>query len=113
MRLLLVGIAILLSASAFAQAPSRALVYTITGKELHEACRSNRTEALGYVLGVADGEARRAFETGEGRVCLPAGATRGQLLEIVCSFIDDRPEIRDRAAGATLVVDALSAEWPC
>ena len=66
----------------------------------------------GYVLGVSDAQQALQGAGAKGRVCLPAGATSPQLVDAVARFLDAHVDKRPLAAQ-DLVLDALSAQFPC
>lgn len=84
-----------------------------SGNRLYEDCRAsnyfNRGYCGGYVIGVVDAVER----SGSGpRICVPEGATKGQLADVVLKYLEDHPERRNRDAGE-LVPEALHAAFPC
>jgi hypothetical protein len=92
-----------------------------TGESLSAQCSAKPGEAdfaskqgrcVGYVVGVSD-----AQQAGQGlgaspRVCYPAGVTATLMVAAVTSFLAAHPEKRPLAAQ-DLVVEALSAQYPC
>lgn len=90
------------------------------GNKAHDLCSSNRTAVLAYVIGVYDREV--AFDTipdKDGKlfdpkhfVCLPAGVKAGQLMDVVCQYLEKHPEQRQWPAAA-LAADAIRKAWPC
>ena len=92
-----------------------------TGEGLGTQCAAKPGDAdyaikqgrcVGYVVGVSD-----AQQAGQGlgaaqRVCFPAGVTATQMASAVTDFLAAHPEKRPLAAQ-DLVVEALSAQYPC
>ena len=88
------------------------------GNQLYEYCQSVTTRDVpdhsnffegvcgGYVTGVHD--ALEAF----GRVCVPQGTPKNQLLDLVVVYLRDHPEKR-YLPGADLVADAFEEKFPC
>jgi hypothetical protein len=92
-----------------------------TGESLSAQCSAKAGDTdfatkqgrcLGYVVGVSD-----AQQAGQGlgaaqRVCFPAGVTATLMVTAVTDFLAAHPEKRPLAAQ-DLVVEALSAQYPC
>jgi hypothetical protein len=87
------------------------------GNQLYEYCQSARRDVPdhsnffegvcgGYVTGVHD--ALEAF----GRVCVPQGTAKNQLIDFVVIYLRDHPEKR-YLPGADLVADAFEEKFPC
>jgi len=89
-----------------------------TGNRLHEDCRSenyfNRGYCGGYVTGIVDTiEAlQQSGVLPASALCLPEGATKGQLVDVVSKYFGEHPERRHLDAGS-LVPEALNAAFPC
>lgn len=60
----------------------------------------------GFIIGVSDSAFVRKV------VCLPNGATIGQVVDIVKKYLNDHPEDGHYSA-ASVVENALRANWPC
>jgi hypothetical protein len=79
------------------------------GNKLLSTCRSNQpidmADCIGYVTGV--------YDTLAGvRICSPDGITRGQVRDIVLTYLQNAPEERHKTADV-LIGNVLSALWPC
>jgi hypothetical protein len=89
-----------------------------TGNRIHEDCRSgnyfNRGYCGGYVTGIVDTieslQARGALPANA--LCIPEGATKGQLVDVVIRYLEQNPERRHLEA-AGLVPEAINAAFPC
>lgn len=81
-----------------------------SGNELYASCPDEssipaKTLSLGYVMGVADAI--------EGAVACPNPRVgSGQMRDVVCTYLRDHPESRDKPAGY-LAVLAIAKAWPC
>jgi hypothetical protein len=98
-----------------------------TGNELYAICtsanNSDRSECLGYVVGIADAGAynpivSKGYYTGWGssigqaRWCLPEGVVVTQIRDVVLNYLRDKPQFRNSGA-AGLAAFALETAWPC
>jgi len=92
-----------------------------TGKLLYAHCSAKAgepdyaTHALqctSYVLGVSDAQQAAQGAGAAPRVCLPGTATAPALVQAVAGFLDAHPDKRPLAAQ-DLVIEALSAAYPC
>jgi Rap1a immunity proteins len=89
-----------------------------SGNRLYEDCRSenyfNRGYCGGYVTGIVDSiEAMQASGVlPESALCIPEGATKGQLADVVRQYLEDHPERRHADAGS-LVPEALGRAFGC
>jgi hypothetical protein len=89
-----------------------------SGNRLYEDCSSenyfNRGYCGGYVVGIVDTiEAMQASGVlPESALCIPEGATKGQLADVVRQYLDDHPERRHADAGS-LVPEALGTAFRC
>lgn len=121
-RRLVVLAAALASVSGLVVAPAPAadLEY-FTGTSLYAQCSAKPTDAdfavrqarcYGYVLGVSDAQQAAQGAGGAGRVCIPPTAGSPQLVEAVMAFLDAHADKRPLAAQ-DLVLEALSAQFPC
>ena len=81
------------------------------GAAIHEACSTDRTAASHYVVGVVDAHETLAGGS-EPRFCIPPRVTGGQVRDVVCRFVSERPQDRHLAA-APLIIVALKASFPC
>jgi len=109
-----------LALAAATPAPAADLEF-FTGDSLNAQCAAKSGDAdlatkqgrcVGYVVGVSD-----AQQAGQGlgaaqRVCFPASVTATQMVAAVTAFLGAHPEKRPLAAQ-DLVVEALSAQYPC
>jgi hypothetical protein len=92
-----------------------------TGEGLYAQCAARPSEGdyqakiarcMGYVLGVSDAQQAAQGSGAPGRVCLPATVSAPQLSGSVAHFLETHPEKR-RLAAQDLVIEALSADYPC
>jgi hypothetical protein len=92
-----------------------------TGDMLYAACSAKPADAdyavrhlecTGYVLGVSDAQQAAQGAGAAGRVCLPATATSAQLAQSAERYLESHPDKR-KLAAQDLVLDALSADFPC
>lgn len=87
--------------------------YYINGNNLHESCVKRDPLAIGYVMGVVDGVRLQQLEfEGKMNICLPPGATSGQIRDVVCKFLDRIPAQRHHPAVFS-VGSALIEAFPC
>lgn len=112
--------AIGLAAASAAPAPAADLEF-FTGEALLAQCTATPQDAnfaaeqgrcTGYVVGVSDAEQAGQGAGGAARVCYPAGVTATQMVAAVSAFLTAHPDKRPLAAQ-DLVVEALSAQFPC
>ena len=73
---------------------------------------THAARCAGYVLGVSDAKQAAQGAGAPGRVCLPASVTAPQLVAAVSGFLDAHADKRPLAAQ-DLVIEALSAAYPC
>ena len=105
-----------------ASAPARAAdLEFFTGESLSAQCSAAPGDAdfaarqgrcTGYVVGVSDAQQAAQGQGGAQRVCFPAGVTATQMVATVTAFLGAHPDTRLLAAQ-DLVVEALSAQYPC
>jgi Rap1a immunity proteins len=107
-------------ALAATPAPANDLEF-FTGQMLFAQCSAKSGEAdyashalqcASYVLGVSDAEQATQGAGGPARVCLPGTATAPSLVSAVTAFLEAHPDKRPLAAQ-DLVIEALSAAYPC
>ncbi|AHF83712.1 hypothetical protein RLEG3_18635 [Rhizobium leguminosarum bv. trifolii WSM1689] len=100
---------------------SPAAAYFLTGNDLYQGCDTNnliadKARTMNYVLAVYDYDdfLRSALLTSDKMkaICLGENATAGQLTDVVCKYLRENPETRDRNAGF-LVRLALAKTWSC
>jgi hypothetical protein len=96
-------------AGAFAICSSASAQF-INGNKLHEMCITDKASALNYSMGVAD--AHTFHRKKDPLFCLPESATAGQVLDVLCKYLADRPEKRHFTASSTSLL-AFSAAFPC
>ena len=84
-------------------APS-ASAFTLDANQLFELCAAQNPICTGYVMGVAD--ARDNDRNGIS-FCVPPGASKAQLQEVVVNYLRKNP---DRRFPAPLLVSAAFAE---
>ena len=117
-----VMLAALVTVSGFSAAPAPAadLEY-FTGESLYAQCSAKPTDpdaavrqarCAGYVLGVSDAQQAAQGAGAAGRVCIPAAAGSPQLVDAVVAFLKGNADKRLLAAQ-DLVLEALSAQFPC
>jgi hypothetical protein len=86
-----------------------------SGNSLHNACSGSEGEygkayCMGYSVGVAD---IMVYTTLDGwKACIPEGATRGQVMDIVTRWLANNPQKRHYNASG-LVAQALEEAFPC
>ncbi len=82
-----------------------------TGRQFLRMCAPPSTQATfpcgGYVMGAYD-----AALGGDASICLTRGARDSTLLAAVVQYLTDNPD-QESGNAATLVVDAISAAYPC
>jgi Rap1a immunity proteins len=107
-------------AAASAPAPAADLEF-FTGQGLLAECSATSQDAdfaakqgrcVGYVVGVSDAEQAGQGAGGAARICYPATITAAQMEAAVTAFLTAHAEKRPLAAQ-DLVVEALSAQFPC
>ena len=85
---------------------------------MFEDCSSenyfNRGYCGGYIVGIVDTiEAMQASGLlPRNALCIPDGATKGQIADVVRQHLADHPERRHLDSGS-LVPEALNAAFPC
>jgi hypothetical protein len=88
----------------------------MTGNDLSQSCRGLPLKAGSYIMGVVDTHnsisAAADSTMGHIRFCVPEGATGEQLLDVVCTYVQDNPQHR-HYAGSVLVWAGISAAFPC
>jgi hypothetical protein len=94
---------------------------TLTGLALREDCATvghahqsadeyaSANRCLFYISGVVDG-----YQAGDGvpRICIPDGATQGEMALVVSKYLNRYPE-RLHNTPVSLVIDALATVYPC
>lgn len=89
-----------------------------SGNRLYEDCAStnyfNRGYCGGYIVGIVDTlEAMQASGMlPKSALCIPEGATKGQLTDIVRKYLEEHPGQRHRDSGS-LVPEALNDAFSC
>jgi hypothetical protein len=112
MRALLIVLAVLVSFGAVC-AQAQATGAFFEGNELHKLCTSNRSSAVGYILGVSDAHDLFVERGGvSASICMPEGIQRGQAVDVACKYLADNPQDR-HLQGASLVIFAFEAAFPC
>lgn len=86
--------------------------YFLTGNELLDMCKSSRLQASGYMMGFAEGYAIRDEMGAKPVVCLPNSVMSGQVIDVVCRYLEQNPETRHWSA-AYQAHNALVKAWPC
>lgn len=93
----------------------------IDGNNLYERCQSSRTSALNYILGIVDAQefqssilkAQGNTHPNAGKIfCIPDAATAGQLTDVVCKYLADKPSKRHYTATSA-VFGSFMADFPC
>lgn len=110
MRNLLACILLLGASSAFAEDTTPG--YFLDGNQLHDMCRTSRSNAGTFVMGFADGFTLKEEMGGARDICVPFSAKSVQLTDIVCQFLEANPTNRHMRA-AYQVHSALVRAWPC
>ena len=84
-----------------------------SGNELWDCLSKNDPDfCQGYVLGAAETYTALQLANQVTYFCVPAGAEKGQVLDVVKLFLRDHPETRQKSAP-TLVMIALREKFPC
>ena len=96
-----------------------------SGNNLLEKCQGYESNwhtydggfCMGFLFGVVN-QAQNRFNPAAGRkmgpplICLPSGVTFEQMRKIVVRWLNDRPEVLNKA-GTYLVIQALQETYPC
>lgn len=103
----LAGFGMLAAAGAHAE-------YFETGRDLYQKCSAAGTASqvycFGFIIGIADVMEDNPLD---GRsACIPRDASIQQVTEVVITFLEKNPDIRD-FTGESLTVQALSDKYPC
>ncbi len=93
--------------SAFAEADTKSANYVMTGCHNLVADQNDEPFLQGICAGLISGVTYQSEDN-----CLPAGATRGQIVRVVVQYIDVRPA-RMHEDFRKLALEALRAVWPC
>jgi len=119
-RFLVALAAIGLVTSVAVPAPAADLEF-FTGEGLNAQCSAKPDDTdfaakqgrcVGYVVGVSDSEQAGQGAGAPPRVCYPASVTATQMVATVTAFLAAHSEKRPLAAQ-DLVIEALSAQYPC
>lgn len=87
--------------------------FYLSGNEMLEACKAKSQMAVGFMMGAIDGiRFQSSFYEGKLRICVPKGATAGQIRDIVCRHIEDNPTVR-HYPSVFAVGSAISEAFPC
>jgi hypothetical protein len=98
--------------------------HSSTGNDLKETCDLDQGKFLshsactGYILGAVEmtelinAAADRSKDKKQFSVCIPAGITYGQIVDVVKKFVDDHPEERHQKASV-MVFLAVQHAFPC
>ncbi|ARM86469.1 hypothetical protein RHEC894_CH00108 [Rhizobium sp. CIAT894] len=103
----------------------------MTGNMLLENCHKEKLFVLGYMMGVVDkglldsDVADWGLEHEPGSIqlkvvgkfvrtnrCVPDRVTSGQMVDVVCKWLDDHPADRHKY-GPSLIASAFENAWPC
>ena len=86
----------------------------VDGNLLYQQLLRGSPGGTGYILGINDGiQLMQVHSAAADRVfCTPAGATGEELADVVRSYLEGEPAIRDLPAGI-LVIRALALRYPC
>ena len=106
MRYFLVGIFAIFTLSAHA---AEALRYSVSGNQLYSNCTSTndaQAACMGFTTGSAD---QLSLDS---KICASAEVTRGQIMDIVKTYLERNPELRHYPA-AMLASAALRQALPC
>ncbi|WP_425351131.1 Rap1a/Tai family immunity protein [Hoeflea marina] len=109
-----------LCAALLVSHPGTSVARYLTGNDLQELCASSEVGCMSYIMGVVGGVqtndalVNRSSEnrTAALRLCIPAGVSATQLVDIVKKSIDGQPETRHQDA-AFLTVLAITRAFPC
>jgi Rap1a immunity proteins len=105
--------------------------FFFTGNDVHSLCQFNRSSAQSYTAGVWDHSARTVYGLNLQRgysamvdaavsyekdflvgYCEPPRVTAGQVTDVFCAYLRDKPEKRNVNA-ALLFMEAMQTAWPC
>lgn len=84
----------------------------LSGNQLHDFCRSNRSAASFFVIGTADALLFWDRTLKAKNLCLPLNVSSEQLTDVVCQKLEAEPGGRNNAASGITTVALMSA-WPC
>lgn len=83
------------------------------GNKLYEHCQAQNVSAISYVQGLIDAQTvLTAWDDLDPRICTPPNVNAGQVIDVVCADLQQRPERRHLAA-ASLALNALQVAFPC
>jgi hypothetical protein len=110
---------------------SREKGYFLTGNGIHVWCQFERSSAQAYTAGVWDHSARTDFDLNLQKgasvavdaavswekemlvgYCEPSGVNVGQVTDVFCKYLRDKPEKRN-APAPLLFMEAMKRAWPC
>lgn len=105
-------------AIVFAMMPAGAFAQWASIDQILEACQEHQAYLAGYLTGTLNyGEAIHTLDEQVGRqieptICVPKGATIGDVSEKFCAYIEGHPERQGWPLGLLSHV-ALSQSYPC
>ncbi|MBY5362615.1 hypothetical protein HFO97_22240 [Rhizobium leguminosarum] len=121
-------------AVAMLLAASSAQADLFNGNDVYEYCTGAKSLATAYVGGWWDSHANDAdianlaeltspegntrkhisFYTGQikGNICIPPKVTLGQMVDVICKYLQDHPENRQLSMTGHFNV-AFGTAWPC
>lgn len=108
----------LLFVALLATSANLAVADILTGNQLHEVCGKDGVDSEFachmYIIGGADmyGLWRDDLQDYSRTYCTPKGVNRGQVVDIVRSYLEAHPESRHLPAVAIIIV-ALMEQFPC
>lgn len=93
--------------ATMAAGPASAGFYN--GNDLAEQCRrKSKLLTLGYVVGIVDTLETIVPE----KMCIPGQVTAGQLVDILCKYVEDNPNKRHHS-GELIALASLNEAFPC
>lgn len=85
----------------------------VDGNSLYGWCETSRIDAETYVMGVFDAqETIAAWQNRKKQICPPPNLKSSQIRDVVCIYVQQRPERRHLAASS-LALTALADAFPC
>ena len=85
----------------------------MSGNQLYELCRTDRSSCISYVEGAVD--ATNATLAAIGRrpaICTPTGITAGQVTDLAKLYFEKNPEKRHYSAASSVALAMIEA-FPC
>ena len=105
-----------LIAASVSPVPAKAAI-SDNGNEFYSECRPAFTESgkpmeFGICLGFLQGVLAREQFLSATKICVPSGATNGQLMDVVLAYMRDNPKTR-HLPPMLLILISLGEAYPC